>query len=572
MFIKRFTLLIVFILFPLYVIGQDKPIGRNSILREKPNGTKQIIISAGIWNYKPDGKTWKPCNFKIKPVNKFGYKYGIIEDKMIRLFPDSSNGWVETKVFNKYKIRQRFLGYGFFDKNLKDFTFTKAKVVPLQIEDNTAYYRNIYNGVDLYYKSFGNWLKVYLDIPADLRIKISKPANYDNAYIGLVTEVETDMSFKDVENLAVLKAGFKVNKTRVKVFDSLNLPKFDLPFSRAFIGDSVLTLEKAFVVKNGKKYIISAIPYNAFIDTVKYSGNVIFDPTVTIGPSDTTQMKDAFTNHEFPNAQAGTDGHLIKIGNYSSIDDRDRRGYIWFDLSQIFSMSTITSAICSLYVDEIENDPYIALYSVNDSWNENDITWNNQPSYGSIIETVHYTSVDNWYSYNVLNYVDSCVCYGKNNYGVVFIGNPVEHDHYINFPAKEYVGTDPSKVWRVMIEYIHSDTINKLIFGDYDGNSVKIDSFQYTNHNEKWYDIYIYNTYMERYFNANGDTTSTPVYLDKDSWKGVRLKNIGLLSVNIFKFADEDDNFVYYDTLNTSDYIINRIKNLFRFNRNTKIR
>ncbi len=69
---------------------------------------------------------------------------------------------------------------------------------------------------------------------------------------------------------------------------------------------------------------------------------------------------------------------------------------------------SITSATLMLY--NFENDAAsggssVSVYSSKPEWNENAVTWNNQPGIGSLITSTNVGQASGWYSWNVTKYV-----------------------------------------------------------------------------------------------------------------------------------------------------------------------
>ena len=408
---------------------------------------------------------------------------------------------------------------------------------------------------------------ILYDIPEGIKSKIVlKNVNAPNKFV-----------FQVLSNLI-----WKVEKNRILFGDLFITELFGLD------SDGEVVKVYVFLKNISDKYFVTVD-----IDTSGHSFPIVVDPSITYqeGASGYSGCYDTYLREDYPSSNCGSNEYLTIGGD----------GTFWshilikFDNINIPPSAIIDYANLQFKLGFVRGEPDAISFRIGilkRNWGEGTATWNTYDGsnswatagaegVGTDIQTdtlIHTTAsksagdtviVDITSLFQKVRGIDSVYT----DYGFVFdmesyYGSHSSHQY--NFYSSENATISDRPI--LSIECHYADTINKLIFGDYDGSSVKIDSFQYTNNQAGWYDVYIYNTYIEKYFNANGDTTSTPVYMDKDSWKGVRLKNIGLLSVNIFKFADIGDNLVYYDTLNTSDYIINRIKNLFRFNRNTKIR
>jgi PKD repeat protein len=111
---------------------------------------------------------------------------------------------------------------------------------------------------------------------------------------------------------------------------------------------------------------------------------------------------DTFQDDNF----GGDDELIIKS---ASSDYYTRRAYLRFDLSS-FAASSAESALFTAQVN-YHQSPGVAvplkLYAVNsDSWEENNITWRNAPSHGSLLGTVNVTDVGP-VSFDITTYVES---------------------------------------------------------------------------------------------------------------------------------------------------------------------
>ena len=82
------------------------------------------------------------------------------------------------------------------------------------------------------------------------------------------------------------------------------------------------------------------------------------------------------------------------------------RSYIQLRLPPI--SGDILSAKFNMYCYDIKYAGSIDVYRVeNDDWLENEITWNNQPSFGSIENSIFVENENHWYSWDVTSWVDN---------------------------------------------------------------------------------------------------------------------------------------------------------------------
>lgn len=80
------------------------------------------------------------------------------------------------------------------------------------------------------------------------------------------------------------------------------------------------------------------------------------------------------------------------------------RVFIKFDLSSIGDPSKVLFADLYIYQKESAGDPItVEVRKVDNTWSESEITWNNQPSYGEVIETKQLQ--DGWNQFDLTDYV-----------------------------------------------------------------------------------------------------------------------------------------------------------------------
>jgi len=108
--------------------------------------------------------------------------------------------------------------------------------------------------------------------------------------------------------------------------------------------------------------------------------NLVLLPDITLTPTD-----DSYVNKLDPNQNYGA-AEVLEVGDSSGTETA--RSYLKFDLPDIPSSSIIHYALLTSYYCDWEgtSEPDVGVYSVNDGWNEENITWNNQPNISSICE------------------------------------------------------------------------------------------------------------------------------------------------------------------------------------------
>jgi uncharacterized protein YegL len=106
------------------------------------------------------------------------------------------------------------------------------------------------------------------------------------------------------------------------------------------------------------------------------------DPTVTFSPTD-----DAYVFAWHPDTNYGSEGYLhVRWGD--SCSNYQKRSYLKFDISSIPEYAVITGATLSLYrYSGDSTSQTIGAYTVSNSWNEDDITWNNAPTNFNLVDS-----------------------------------------------------------------------------------------------------------------------------------------------------------------------------------------
>jgi hypothetical protein len=116
--------------------------------------------------------------------------------------------------------------------------------------------------------------------------------------------------------------------------------------------------------------------------------------SITIYPSDDTHV----TSYN-PFAIWGVESDRMSAGRtYYSGSPNTNRLFVKFPLHSIPVNATITSAQLSLFCSSFEVSSFYALHYVGDGWSESTMYWNNQPSYGQLLDmqTVDATGWKTW--------------------------------------------------------------------------------------------------------------------------------------------------------------------------------
>ncbi len=141
--------------------------------------------------------------------------------------------------------------------------------------------------------------------------------------------------------------------------------------------------------------------------------------TETFYPTDDTRI-----SHWYPDRTYGSDAVTVVMNDYGATSSNWAYDtLISFDISSVPLNSIINSAVLGLYYYEwVDNNPVgrnLNLYKITNTWNEETVTWNTQPSYASQPTTYSSVppSVGTWMEWNVTVDVGDFVNGNEDNYG-----------------------------------------------------------------------------------------------------------------------------------------------------------
>ena len=193
------------------------------------------------------------------------------------------------------------------------------------------------------------------------------------------------------------------------------------------------------------------------------AGPVIATVTVTVAPIETLTLqpgsegKDAFVSSDeiYPDTNTGDSVYLLAGDN-----GFNNRTYIKFDLNPnpLPAGAVITDARLKLYQDTILILPGSfngGFYTVTSNWEENEITWNNQPtsSSDSVALPTLYDTTGNWVTCHIEDFVKGWLEGSITNYGLLLKAiDESSEDTGARFFSSDYV-TDITKHPILEIEY-----------------------------------------------------------------------------------------------------------------------
>jgi hypothetical protein len=147
------------------------------------------------------------------------------------------------------------------------------------------------------------------------------------------------------------------------------------------------------------------------------SSSLTLSATASVGAMTSTLWPVADTyvasGHAGTNYGSSTSMYVESAGLYGS-----ERAWLQFNLSSIPAGSTISNAILKLWNYSVPSSGSLAadvLGGTSDNWTANGITWDNQPSYGNVLDTQTLGNTKNvWVSWNVTPLVQSKLAGGNN--------------------------------------------------------------------------------------------------------------------------------------------------------------
>jgi len=137
-------------------------------------------------------------------------------------------------------------------------------------------------------------------------------------------------------------------------------------------------------------------------------------PTIVIYPSDDSFVgKEAIVGYDWFDTTDWNYGNSSGMTvSTTTVDGRDRRAFLKFSLSSISSAEDIVSVKLFLFKNSYYPPAWGGVGNVearevaDDSWTEENITWNNQVAYGSLLDTVNIVfGSSQWYSWDVTPFI-----------------------------------------------------------------------------------------------------------------------------------------------------------------------
>ena len=176
------------------------------------------------------------------------------------------------------------------------------------------------------------------------------------------------------------------------------------------------------------------------------------EQTITIQPGP-NEGKDSFVSSCSPDDNF-SDYVGFRIGRW---DDKIRRSYLQFDLNTLPADAVITNADLKLYQSSTFGTVgfTISLFKITANWEENTITWNNQPDYHPIPESISSVIMgeSTWLSWDVSTLLQEWVDGSITNHGIVLVGNTTVSFSEVFFRSSDYLDT-PDQRPKLEITYL----------------------------------------------------------------------------------------------------------------------
>jgi hypothetical protein len=207
-------------------------------------------------------------------------------------------------------------------------------------------------------------------------------------------------------------------------------------------------------------------PSDAQYKTESNQQFILFYPfTGVVGyVSITNPTDDALANHNLPDDNFGS---VTYLGVRADGTSKGRNSFLKFTVSGI--TGSVTSAKLKMYSQDLAQSIYAKVVS-NTSWTEGAITWNNQPTIGSILDT-QTASASSWVEFDVTSHVT-----GNGTYSICLTGSIDATGG--SFDSKENTN-------KPVLEVTYQD---ETIAGDID-NDYMVDFFDFAVLADQWYQL-----------------------------------------------------------------------------------
>jgi len=337
------------------------------------------------------------------------------------------------------------------------------------VDGGTINYQNQFENIDLKYNYNTVNLKeeLIIDSLADLLTIKASPSQTDN----LILKFKVRSYNINSDN----NTNMKINGQKIDFKDSITTDTSDEVYFLDENNETIYYFTKpiAYDSNGGQINLNYSLDYNLFGNLVveiftPYSWlqnatyPVYIDPSIKIGEDN--GGADAYVSSAFPNTNYGSSDKLDVKG----LNTLKLNSYIDFNISSIPSNQIIDNSLLCLYMFSDSGSHTISAYNVYTNWQENTITWNNQPCGADFANNTNCnltaeSSLSNdgnqdntWQCWNIINMVKKQYAENKRNISIVL--RTENNINYIDkFYSKEY---SDSSLWPYLnITYHLSDMI-----------------------------------------------------------------------------------------------------------------
>ncbi len=225
-------------------------------------------------------------------------------------------------------------------------------------------YENVYNNIDIQY------ITTSVGVKENIILKNSNAQN------------EFTIQFK-INSLTAVAINDKLIELRDKSGKAVYL--IEAPYMVDANGEKSTQLSLSIAEQKGNKLTLILKADKTFLSTATYP--VIVDPDFTVGEEWNT-AECSYVNSFMPNTSYGLDsttGHADEVYVGSFGQGIYRTYYRFKELPQLNKGDMVVSAyiLLALQNDDFYDDFNVSVYQVTESWDQDTLTWNNQPTHAT---------------------------------------------------------------------------------------------------------------------------------------------------------------------------------------------
>jgi len=382
------------------------------------NGKCWIVLYSGTMNYF-NGTEYIPINRTIYEVNRhyrnYDFQYGNEQGVFSIYFHNETP--LSVFKYKNYALIQTPYAVGWYDTESKNWgVLQEVQGSEPILKDNILTYPNTFYKTNISYTYQNERLKEIVTISNETRNYIREnffpvPSPETKWFVvanklGFVNIDMADGGVKIIDPKTVAgKLEFRDNVTNdLKFFFALSWAwDSNKNESCYFNSTDCFDIKWRLVKFDDDWYVLYGIPLTWFNDK---EFPVYIDPTIQLQDADTENLEDSYILSANPNNNYGTSNNLV-IG-WGSTTNENERVWIKFNISSIPSGQAVDDAKLYLYfhdsgTDGGSPDGIKCYHSTNQTWNEDKITWNDQPSNDAMLtdSVGEFANSNVWKSFDV---------------------------------------------------------------------------------------------------------------------------------------------------------------------------